>query len=182
MLDRIHKLSEILAAVAVILSLVFVGMQLRDNTKAVRASMAQASVANWADSSMAVATNDELIGAIRADFYPVRTPQTKDQLRASWYANWDLKTSEFSYLQWLDGNLSDDLWQGWRSGLVSAFALQKVYERDWPGSRRQYSSRFQALVNKEIIPEARAARAKFYRDNPDLVVPSEPAPATDAPM
>ena len=130
---------------------------------------------------MAVATSDDLIDTLRADAYPLRTPPTKDQVKMSWFAASTLKTSEFNYLQWLDGNLSNDLWEGTRFGLLIQFHSYKAYERTWPFARGAYSSKFQALVDKEIIPEARAMRAKFYRDNPDQVVPPEPAPATDAP-
>lgn len=179
MLDLIHELTQILADIAVIVSLVFVGVQVRDNTKAVRTSIAQASVVNWADASLAVATSDDLIGALIVDRYPMHTPVTKDQERTFWFSGVALKTVEFNYLQWLEGNLSDDLWAGSRAGIVSHFASQQFYERDWPSASGFYSPRFQALVNKEIIPEARAARAKFYHDNRDQVDPSELAPATD---
>ena len=181
MLDQIRELTQILADIAVIVSLVFVGMQVRDNTNAVRTSMAQASVVNWADVSLAVATSDDLIGALIADRYPMHAPVTKDQERTFWFSGVALKTVEFNYLQWLEGNLSDDLWAGSRAGLVSHFASQQLYERNWPSANGFYSPRFQALVNNEIIPEARAYRTKWYRDHPDQVVPSEPAPAVDAP-
>ncbi|MBI1181308.1 MAG: hypothetical protein GC201_12185 [Alphaproteobacteria bacterium] len=172
MLDLIYKLSEILAAIAVIVSLVFVSIQLRNNTKAVRASMAQASVAIWADNALAVATTSDLMDALRADHFPMRTPLTKDQFKVAWYVNLTLKNFEFNYLQWLDGNLSDDIWDGARFAMLDQFASLQSYERSWPFARGYYSSKFETLVNQQIIPEARAKRAKSRRDYPDQVVPS----------
>jgi hypothetical protein len=43
MLDRIHKIAEILAAVAIVFSLVFVGLQIKQNTRAI-ASQEDSSV------------------------------------------------------------------------------------------------------------------------------------------
>jgi hypothetical protein len=44
MLDRIHKISEIVAAAAIVGSLIFVGIQMNQNTSALRASFIQSSI------------------------------------------------------------------------------------------------------------------------------------------
>ena len=67
-----------------------------------------------------------------------------------------LKSVESNYLQWLDGNLSDDLWFAVREGLVAQFEVQTYYEIMWSiGGWRTFTPQFQSLF-EEVMAEAKA--------------------------
>ena len=70
MLDRFHKISEIIAAFAIVGSLVFVGIQLNQNTSALLVDSQQSAMAAWNDTSLAIATNERLAGLISESRYP----------------------------------------------------------------------------------------------------------------
>ena len=57
----IYFVSEIFAAIAVVASLIFVGVQLRQNTNAVRYDANQRNAASFQSMIMAVAANDDLL-------------------------------------------------------------------------------------------------------------------------
>ena len=70
MLDRFHKVSEIVASFAIVGSLIFVGIQVNQNTNATRVSNAQAAMQVWSDHAMAMATSESLAQAYVAGINP----------------------------------------------------------------------------------------------------------------
>ena len=70
MLDRFHKISEIIAAFALVASLLFVGVQISQNTDATRISNAQAGFQTWSNQGMAAATDEDLSRILHDSLYP----------------------------------------------------------------------------------------------------------------
>ena len=60
MLDRIHKVAEIVASIAIVGSLIFVGVQVSQNTKAVDAQQDNAIWSQWITLTGMVATSPDL--------------------------------------------------------------------------------------------------------------------------
>jgi hypothetical protein len=59
MLDRVHKISEIIGAIALVASLIFVGIQINQNTRAVRAQEDSFNWLPWLNvSEMVVSSSD----------------------------------------------------------------------------------------------------------------------------
>jgi hypothetical protein len=155
MLDRIHKIAEIVAAFAIVGSLVFVGIQMQQNTSALRNSAALENAASWQNIGLALSTNTELLEAW-ISFARIDPSPTTDEARMFNISSTMLKSVEFNYLQWLDGNLSDDLWFAVREGLVSQFEVQSFYEIMWStGGQRTFTPQFQSLFD-EVMAEAKA--------------------------
>lgn len=161
MLDRIHKIAEILSAIAIVASLIFVGIQISQNTDATRISNAQSALNSWNDVSLALATDDGLQKAIWEGTYPelrVGSQGSKERLR---YISWlfaGVKAVENNFLQWRDGNLSDDLWHGYRENMLQ-MAIGSVGLADyWAANAYTHSEPFQAFMD-EIFEEAAVRRA-----------------------
>lgn len=60
MLDRAHQIADIVAAFAVVGSLIFVGIQLQQNAKAMGVENRQSAMNGWNETTLAVATNEQL--------------------------------------------------------------------------------------------------------------------------
>ena len=73
-----------------------------------------------------------------------------------------LKVIEGNYLQWRDGNLSDELWHGFRTGLVGNFAMNRIFTKIWEIGAADYSAPFQKLV-EDIRSEAETLQAEFLK-------------------
>jgi len=166
MLDRFHKLSEIVAAFAIVGSLIFVGVQVNQNTSALRNSAAQANSDSWQNLTLALANNPKIAEVMAA---AVITPEdfpgqpAPELLQVSAYLGANIKSMETNYHQWLSGNLSDELFFAARAGFVFQLEINPLMEQLLTGpSTVSYTERFMAFV-REALAEARANRASRTR-------------------
>ena len=63
-LEQVYYLGELIAAVAVVASLLFVGVQMRQNSNALRVSATAAGVANWQETVLVLASSDYIAPAL----------------------------------------------------------------------------------------------------------------------
>ena len=133
-LQDIYFIAEIIAAFAVIASLVFVGMQLRQNTGTMKATAGNQSVENWLLLGREVPLNGEFAeifdrGTLN---FPGDLSALEQRRLLLWFLT-NLKSAELSYLHWLDGSLDDRLWQGIDQGLRVLFSfsgIQTIWDSD----------------------------------------------------
>ena len=163
MLDYIHKISEIIAAFAIVGSLIFVGVQVNQNTSALRNSAAQANSDSWQQNTLAIATNPTLarMWVEHLDF-PEDVPMqpTPELLMIASYIGANLKSMESNYHQWMNGNLSDELFEGARTGLVFQLEVQPLMAQFLQGpGMAAYTESFVAFAH-EALAEAQANKAR----------------------
>ena len=172
MLDRIHKISEIVGAVALVASLVFVGIQVNQNTSAIRDNALQVNSASFQDITLAMAQNRSLASAwvksVDVPGSPVSPlfldPAVQAQMasgefgQVSAYASANLKSMETNFLMWQAGNLPENVWQAMREGFVFQVMIQPRYVLllSGPGSD-VYTEEFRAFF-ADILAEAAARR------------------------
>jgi len=158
-LDRIHQISEIVASIAIVASLVFVGLQVNQNTNALRNAAAQSNSESWQDLTLTLATNPQLAeiwskSVRKQDDVPFE--MTGDMLQLAIYCGANLKSMESNYHQWLNGNLDDELFQAAREAFVFELESQPLYEVILNGfGQRLYTQRFVSFA-KEALVEANA--------------------------
>jgi len=155
-------LGEILGAIAVVISLVYLSRQVRNNTQAVRTGNAAGVQANFQRLARQFYTDRELGGLIiramsgEEDFSPA------DRLAAYAYFFDFLKTAELAYLQYLNGDLDGPLWE-------ASLEFYRAYFGT-PGFRMYWKERQSAFV-----PEFRVAMAEWLSTpgqlkRPDVLV------------
>jgi hypothetical protein len=127
MLDRIHKVAEIVAAFAIVGSLIFVGMQMQQNTDALETGLEQNAAHDWQEINLAQIATPGLLEAWRASSRPLGI-DTADQHRVMLLAATMVKSMEFNYKQWRDGKLSDETFAPTRAAFVITIAEQPVFE------------------------------------------------------
>lgn len=154
MLDRVHKISEIVAAFAIVGSLIFVGIQLQQNTSALMVDSQQSAMAVWNDTSLAVATNERLAELMSASRYPefkATESGSSENRQVLNFVAASMNSIENQYLQFLDGNLSKEIWNGFRSGLLSELITLEIYNQYWAFAKNFHSPRYQALVEELML-------------------------------
>jgi hypothetical protein len=106
-------LAEIVGAVAVVLSLIYVGYQVRQNTKALRTQVHETLVGHVFDAEGTLLTNADLAQIIvKANLK--QEPLTLDeQLRANTYFTFEFVNWESAYLHWKQGFIEERVWQRW---------------------------------------------------------------------
>ena len=79
--DAIVAISQLVAAVGVILSLVFVGLQVKQNTAALQRNEHNSTMAQWSVIRMAIAGNRDVAELMTAGLDGERSMDAADQLR-----------------------------------------------------------------------------------------------------
>lgn len=118
-LEHVFFTTQSIAAVGVIASLVFVGIQVRDSAKAVRAATAQAVHENYASWYLALADNASALATSTKGFNDLSAlnPAEKAQFVCTFMAF--MSHSQNAFHQWRLGHLAKDLWACWEALMMN---------------------------------------------------------------
>lgn len=144
MLDRIHKISEIVAAFAIVASLIFVGVQVSQNTGALKATVASDMMSNWINVMAPFTTDSEFVEA-QIQFAQAEGPDDiSDEAMVRLLGFWGggMKNAEFSYYRHLSGDMEDGLWLAMRNAALRPFNSAVMREAIWPSIRLELSPQF----------------------------------------
>ncbi len=144
-LTRFAQLAEVIAAVAVVISLVYVGRELQANTAAVRASSMQAVATASANALQALALNSELA---RIRSMGDADPSTLSPEEANRYRIWSRQrwiSMQNVYFQNELGVFDRRVWVGYRD-IICAIANTPGEVTQWAGNRPVLDDGFVALV------------------------------------
>jgi hypothetical protein len=132
-LNDLANLGQIIGAVAVVVSLIYVALQIRQNTNAVRSAAAQVVNEHFASWYHLLAADAELsqvvVNGLRD--YTSLSETEKARFVATFMAY--LSYSHNAFLKWREGALSPALWEGWELLLMNLFAA--------PGGRAFWKER-----------------------------------------
>jgi len=153
-LEQASYLSQVIAAVAVIASLVFVGFQIRQNTRAQRVvavnSLAAAAVAINIPAMESSAFGEALSKAL-ADW----ASATREQRMIAHYFLFSFfKLQESAWYQHRVQALDKPQWQGWENLLLAIYHTQGVQSGWWPYRRNVYSPEFQDYLARSSPSQA----------------------------
>jgi hypothetical protein len=158
-LEQVFFVTQSIAALGVIASLIFVGIQVRDSAKAVRAATAQAVHENYASWYLALADNESALATSTKGFVDLGslTSDEKAQFVCTFMAF--LSHSQNAFHQWRLGHLAKDLWTGWEALMMNlvntpggaAFWGERSYVFG-----KDFQDEVRALMAREPNPVARA--------------------------
>ena len=135
-LKKIHQIGELIAAVAVVVSLVFVGLQIRHNTVASEAATHQASVAYDLEILLSAGASPDTSRVYRAYRDDPDSLDTAELLQGETLFIALFRHNENIYLQRHAGMLSDDVWAT-RQPFMRRFVQTPGFDRLTAGSKRQ---------------------------------------------
>jgi hypothetical protein len=158
-LQEIASLAEIAGAVAVVISLIYVGLQVRQNTAAIQSATAQAVHDNYAawyiNLSNDPALNDLVIKGLQN--YSALDSTEKARFIDTFMAF--SSYSQNAFYQWKQGSLSPQLWLGWESLIMNLVGTPGGKEF-WRERGYTFGSEYRdyvanVIMRKEPHPEAR---------------------------
>lgn len=142
--EAIGALAELLAAIAVLASLLYLANQIRQSTQVAR-SVARQSIAETAIAeASSVVDHGDLAELIFRDLSGGRIEEHED-FRLQLFAFRSLRLYENAHYQHRAGMLDDDEWAAFHYNLSLLFEMS-VYNRFWPGHERQFTPVFRRLV------------------------------------
>ena len=158
-LADIAALGNLVSGIAVVGSLIFVGLQTRQNAHAVRSSTAQAIHDNYANWYLSMAENTSALATSLKGFvdYDGLSSVEKAQFISTFMAF--TSHSQNAFYQWRDGDLPQRLWIGWEALMGNIF-LTSGGQAFWKERSFVFGEDFQAhvklLMSRRPNPMAKA--------------------------
>jgi hypothetical protein len=158
-LNDLANIGQVIGAVAVVVSLIYVAMQIRQNTSAVRAATAQSvheHFANWyqlfaADASLAAV-------AVKGLKEYASLSETEKARFVAMFMSF-LSYSQNAFLKWRQGLLAPSLWLGWEQvimNLVCAPGGQGL----WKERSYLFGEEFRRHVENDLMKRTPHPQAK----------------------
>lgn len=143
-LEQASLVAQIISAVAVIVSLIFVGFQVKRATAAIRASSSQAHSGLYTDLVQSIIDNENFARIWSIGLTDPKALSEEEWVRFVAYASALFRLYESSRVQWLNGRLDAEHWHtierqasdfGHLPGLRAAWQLRENWYsaefRDW---------------------------------------------------
>lgn len=142
-LEQLSFLAQILSAITVIASLIFVGIQLKQATAAIRASSSQAHSGLYTDLVRSIIDNADFARTWSIGLSDPGALSDAEWVRFVAYASALFRLYESSRVQWLNGRLDDEHWHTIERQAAD-FGHLPGLERAWALRRHWYSPEFRA--------------------------------------
>ena len=154
-LEQLANLGEFIGGIAVIASIIYLAIQIRQNTKLVRSSTLATNTMNWSSMLVNLASSDKsdayLSGILgREDISPQHFVQFIQVARAM------LVSFETQYHQYLSGALDKDIYLGYERACRDQMLAFPGFQMAWEITRDGFSPQFVTLVDRiidELSPE-----------------------------
>lgn len=150
-LSDFAQLSEILAGVAVVLSLIYVGMQVRQNTQAIEIAAAQQSHDAYRQAQVAIMEEPMMAVALEKAFSD-QPLNPVEALQVDTYVHFIFSNWELAYLNHKKGLLDDEIWQAWERYYIWLMNYD-VFSKAWIENPVEgYTRSFTDYVNDVVLP------------------------------
>ena len=132
--DAVGAVAELLGALGVIASLLYVGLQIRENSRVVQASTSQAVADSAQARLLAVAQSLSLASTLAKLAEAPAELSPAELLQANYLRTASFKGFENQFFQFRRGLLTEDTWRGYQFFLLANLRAPDV--RQWWGQAR----------------------------------------------
>ena len=156
MLDALGNLGDFLGGVGVVVTLLYLAVQIRQNTRSSRTQSYQAAVTSVSDQTFNVWMNADAAHVFQSGLFDFEalSPFERNQFTGILAAM--VRNHENIHYQYKSGAIDRSLWSGWEWRIASTFSLPGV-QTWWGAQKNAYSEEFQAFVDSlEPMPHGLA--------------------------
>jgi hypothetical protein len=151
-LENLGNIGEFVGALAVVISLVYLAVQIRQNTRAVRSASHQTLVSTEQAIQASISDNPEVARIVVQANKDFDALNEEDRVRFLMLASRYFSTFENIYYQYSRGLLDEDLWQPWLEGM-SFLVQQPGLQRYWEAFKFGFAEPFRELIDKQLQAE-----------------------------
>ena len=157
------SLGEFVGSIAVVVTLIFLVFQVRQNTSALQTQISQSYLDRWMESLDQIINNDTL-----AEVF-ARGPESLQELTSveatvvTAYYHTLIRQTDFMHYQYRNGKLDQELWEQWRANGVETFRRNPIF-RSMVGIPGQIYSPEMNELAKQYIIEATQTEPKKKSD------------------
>jgi hypothetical protein len=158
--DAVSAIAEVVGVIAIVVSLIYVSIQIKQNTKVARAATRQAISESTENLGVDLIGNGE-IAEIFVKHLSGKELSPVENLRLQARCYRDMQHWENIHYQFNEGLVSEDQWDGFRKNLISLLAID-AYREYWEHESFHYSDAFQAEISAILgDPQAEKASASI---------------------
>jgi len=162
-LSDLANIAEIVGSIAVVISLVYLAMQIRQNTKTVRNATLQSNTALWSSLLTAVA-EPGLVEAYAAGLSGTPNIQSVHYTQFFLLCRGIFVAFENQYYQFREGALDQETYEGYERAISQQLLAFPGFRLWWRQSSSVFSPTFVAHVDEMIRAVPVAAPDKFYQE------------------
>jgi len=148
-LQKTHQVGELVAAVAVVLSLVFVGYEIQQNSREQRRMTTQTLAIEWSKAIAALYENPELACVYLRGSQDFSQLSNQDRVRFSALIFRMMRVLEEFHLQFEEGSIDPSIWAGF-DRILSDSANSKGVRTWWEFRKHWFSEPFQHYVDERL--------------------------------
>ena len=149
------SIAEATAAVAVVVSLIYLGKQIRQNSRAVQATIEQESAKLINHNMMTIASSEELSRLYLQGAEDFASLTSTEKGRMLMLVTGITRTFEMLYRQYQTGHVSKEIWSGYEY-LMKAVIQTDFFTHFWSMRENTYNAEFKNFVNNIDISDAPA--------------------------
>jgi hypothetical protein len=158
--DAIGAIGEVAGATGVILSLLYLAIQIRGDAQAKRASTVHDQSNAYRDFLSTLATDEKLADIYLVGLREIDSLTEPELVRFSSALGFLFRVFDEAHYHWNDGYLEEHVWHGFEATMADTLAYKGV--REWWSMRREwYSTQFREFIDKKIES---VENPKLYRD------------------
>ena len=120
-LETIASIAEIVGAVVVVVTLIYLTLQLRQNNALLRSQSRQAQLASDQSSILLGFDHTDLLQKLNSD----EPLSPEEQMKLNFIYALDMRNREFEYFQYREGLLDEDAWKSFRGIILMNHATKK---------------------------------------------------------
>ena len=153
-LDQVANIAEITGMVVVVVTLVFLTVQIRQNTRAVRLNTVHGISEAFRAQAALIGGSESVAAVYRTGLIQPR--ELNETARVQFYAlmHNQVRGYEDAYYQQLEGALDLRYWSGMHGQMLNTSSLPG-FVQFWSDRRDWYSPDFQSHVDDVLIPNAK---------------------------
>lgn len=148
--DAIGAMSEFTGAVAVVITLIYLAIQIRQNTRAIRLDTGHAITEEFRSMFALMAENKELAELVHRAASDPACISGADKVRYYGLNGNFLRALENAYIQWSEGALDLRHWAGMKR-MLTDYGKLPGFREFWPHRKHWFSEDFQQFMEAEIL-------------------------------
>ena len=149
-IEDLGNLGELIGSVALLISLIYVAIEIRKNTEAARTSTYQSVVSDFGSFTQTVITTPGLSSLLAAGQEDYENLDSDQKARVSQLFFVCYHYFENMYYQARKGYLEDDVWLGWKR-LMLSYHARPGYQAWWNLRRHVFSESFAEFMDTEQL-------------------------------
>jgi len=164
-IEQLSALAQIVGASAVLASLIFVGLQIRQNTHSQRIVAVESLAAAIAAINVPAMQSPALGTALATALKDWSLASHDQRVIAHYFLFCFFKLHEQAWYQYRSRVLDDAQWVGWENLIRAYYHSPGIQQVWWPSRREAFSPQFQAYLAATEPPRAISTLADLFAGN-----------------